>query len=287
MPTGTTTAPMPTGTTPVSMPSPAEFVITTTPFQLNPGEEAFMCQNFANTINKDVAVVQITSHMPKGSHHMYVFHDPMFNANTNAVEKCSGTEFHDYLILTQAPDDTQTYPPGVGRSLPATYGFRVLMHDLNSGIDPIQASVSARLAYVDANKVPHLAAQMELNQGVLNVPPGTSTQSHSYSVPYDISVFYAISHMHKRGVHFRATTNTGTMIYETTQWDEPKPKLYDPPLVIPSNSVITYSCDYNNDTGMTLKFGQSAQTNEMCILFTQFYATQASSPQGQSLTSLI
>jgi hypothetical protein len=268
-------------------PGTTELVLTTTPFTLNPGEEKFKCQNFVNTIGKDAAVVQITSHMPKGSHHAYVFHDPMFNSNTNSVADCSGTEFHDYLLLTQAPDDVQTYPADTGRSLPANYGFRILMHYLNAGIDPTQASVTAKLAYVDANKVGHLAAQMELNQGILNVPPGTSTQSHSFTVPYDISVFYAISHMHKQGVHFKAATSAGTTIYETTEWDEPKPLLYSPPLVIPGNAVITYSCDYKNDTGKTLTFGQSASMNEMCILFTQFYATQPSSPQGQSLTSLI
>jgi hypothetical protein len=287
IPTGTTTAPMPTGTSVPPPPGASEIVLQTTPFTLNPGEEAFKCQNFANKVNKNVAVVQIASTMPRGSHHMYVFDDPMFNGDTNTVETCSGTEFHDYLLLTQAPQETQKYPAGVGRNLPGNYGFRILMHYLNAGSDPIQASVEAKLAYVDTTQVAHLAAQMELNQGILSVPPGESTQSHTYAVPYDLSVFYTISHMHKQGVHFIAKTNAGTTLYETTTWDEPTPKLYDPPVVIPANTIITYSCDYKNGTGMTLTFGQSAQTNEMCIFFSQFYSTQSSSPQGQALDSLI
>jgi hypothetical protein len=259
--------------------------LTTTAFTLNPGEEAFKCQNFANTTGKDIAVIQASATMAKGSHHMFVYYDPSFNSDV-ALTDCSGTEFHDFLLLTQSPDETQTYPAGVGRVLHSNNGFRFGMHYLNTTTDPLQANVSARFDYVDTSAVQHLAAQMELNQGLLAVPPGTSTQTHTFPIPYDISMIYAISHMHKQGTHFKAATATQTL-YETTVWDEPAPKLYDPPIQIPANSTITYGCDYNNATGMTLTFGESAQKNEMCIFFGVFYASQASSPQGQGLDQLL
>ncbi|HEX3593918.1 MAG TPA: hypothetical protein VHU80_02420 [Polyangiaceae bacterium] len=291
-PTGTGTSPSPTGTgtAPPPMTGPAlpsgatRLTLTTTPFMLDPGEEAFKCQNFANTTGKDIAVIQASATMAKGSHHMFVFYDPTFDADV-ALADCSGTEFHDFLILTQSPEETQTYPAGVGRVLKSNNGFRAGMHYLNTTPDPLMANVSARFDYVDTTAVQHLAAQMELNQGLLAVPPGTSTQSHQFAVPYDISLIYAISHMHKQATHFKAATSTQTL-YETTVWDEPVPKTYDPPIQIPANSTITYACDYNNGTGMTLTFGESAQKNEMCIFFGVFYATQPSSPQGQGLDQL-
>lgn len=294
-PTGTVAPPAPTGTTmpaptgTVAPPSPppgtTEFTLTTTAFTLNPGEEKFKCQEMPNTVGKDIAIVQASATMSKGSHHMFVFYDAMFN-QTQALSDCTGTEFHNFLILTQSPNETQTYPAGVGRLLKSTEGFRFGMHYLNTTTDPIQANVTARFDYKDASAVQHLAAQMELNNGRLRVPPGTSTASLNFPIPYDISLIYAISHMHKQAVHFKATA-AGQTLYETTIWDEPVPKTYDPALLIPGNSTLTWACDYNNPTSNTLTFGESAQTNEMCIFFGVFYATQPSSPQGQGLNQLL
>ncbi len=293
-PTGTVAPPAPTGTTPpaptgtVAPPAPppgtTEFTLTTTPFTLNPGEEAFKCQEMPNTVGKDIAIVQASASMSKGSHHMFVFYDAMFN-QTQALSDCTGTEFHNFLILTQSPEETQTYPAGVGRLLKSTEGFRFGMHYLNTTTDPIMANVTARFDYKDASAVQHLAAQMELNNGRLQVPPGQSTASLGFRIPYDISLIYAISHMHKQAVHFKATA-AGQTLYETTIWDEPIPKTYDPALSIPGNSTLTWACDYQNPTSNTLTFGESAQINEMCIFFGVFYATQASSPQGQGLNQL-
>jgi len=284
MPTGTVTA-MPTTTAPTPPPGTTELTLATTPFTLNPGEEAFKCQNFANTVGKDVAIVQASASMASGSHHMFVFDDTTFNSNV-ALSDCTGTEFHDFLILTQMPEETQKYPTGVGRLLKSTTGFRFGMHYLNTTPDPVQGHVTARFDYVDPTAVQHLAAQMELNQGILNVPVGQSTQTHTFPVPYEIALIYAISHMHSRAVHFKAATATQTL-YETTVWDEPPPKTFDPAIIVPANSTITYACDYNNNTGMPLTFGESAVKNEMCIFFGVFYATQASSPQGQALDQVI
>jgi hypothetical protein len=294
-PTGTVAPPAPTGTTmpapsattapPAPPPGTTEFTLTTTPFTLNPGEEKFKCQEMPNTVGKDIAIVQASASMTKGSHHMFVYYDTMFN-QTMPLTDCTGTEFHNFLILTQQPEETQAYPAGVGRVLHSTEGFRFGMHYLNTTTDSIQANVTVRFDYKDPSAVQHLAAQMELNNGRLVVPPGMSTQSLTFKIPYDISVIYAISHMHKQGVHFKATDGAQTL-YETTIWDEPVPKTYDPPLVVPGNSTVTWACDYNNATTNTLTFGESAQTNEMCIFFSVFYATQPSSPQGQGLDQLL
>lgn len=286
VPVATTTAPPPPTST--STPPPVnEFTLTTVPFDLPPGSEQFKCQNFVNPVAKDIAIVKASSFMAPGSHHMYVFDDPNFNQDTNSVADCSGTEFHDYLILSQSPQEIETYPAGIGRSLPGSYGLRVLMHYLNSGTATITAQVTAKFEWVETNQVQHLAAQMELNNALLRVPPGTSTQSRTYTVPYGISILYAINHMHRRATHFHAATNANQVIFDGTEWDEPQPTLYDPPLQVGANSVITWSCDFNNTTGSTLTFGESATANEMCILFALFYATDPGSPQGQPMDQLI
>ena len=49
------------------------------------------------------------------------------------------------------------------------------------------------------------------------------------------------------------------------------PRVCDPPLPIHGGDLITWSCDFDNDTGATLRFGESAATNEMCIFSAAFY----------------
>jgi hypothetical protein len=285
-PTGTTTPPTGT-TTPPTTPPANELSITTVPFDVAPGAEEYKCQNFQNRAGQDIAIVKSQSFMSAGSHHMFVFDDASFNTDTNAVADCSGSEFHDFLLLSQQPQEVETYPAGVGRSLTQSTGLRVILHYLNNTSSTITAQVNAKFDWVQPSAVTYLAAQMELNQGILTVPEGVSTQSHSYTVPYDIDIMYAISHMHKRGTHFHAATNTNQVIYDGTVWDEPQPTLYNPPLLVQGNSTITWSCDYDNQTGMTLTFGESAATNEMCILFTIFYPTATGANQGKGLDSLL
>jgi hypothetical protein len=85
--------------------------------------------------------------------------------------------------------------------------------------------------------------------------------------------------MHRYGVHFKAETDTGQLVYEGTDWDEPEPAHFDPPLHIPAGSKITYTCDYDNTSNQMLTFGDSALTNEMCILSGTYFPA----PDGASI----
>jgi hypothetical protein len=77
--------------------------------------------------------------------------------------------------------------------------------------------------------------------------------------------------MHKRATNFVATTSTGVTLFQTTQWAEPPPQIYSPPLFLPAGTTITWSCTYVNDTSASLTFGESAMTNVMCIGVNPFY----------------
>jgi hypothetical protein len=49
-------------------------------------------------------------------------------------------------------------------------------------------------------------------------------------------------------------------------------------MVNPGDS-ITWTCTYNNDTGRTLTFGQSATDNEMCIYEARYFSSNANDTQ--------
>ena len=263
-----------------------EFDITTSTFQVPAGGEVYECQNFHNPNTQDLAILESDSFMSPGSHHMFVFNDPSFDTDTGQVASCSGTEFHPYLHAAQTPQVQITYPEGVGHSLKSTEGLRILAHYLNSTSGTLNAQVEVKFYTVPASQVQFLAAEMFLNNGTVVVPPGMSTQSRTFSVPYDIKMLNAVSHMHKRGVNFHCTTSSGQLIYDGDQWDEPVATVFNPAMDIAAGSVITWACTYNNTGTTTYTFGESALTNEMCILNAVFYPSAPGSTQGQPLNTV-
>jgi hypothetical protein len=124
------------------------------------------------------------------------------------------------------------------------------------------------------------AGSIFFNNVNINVPPhGTSHSQMSCTLPQDINLALLWSHMHARGTHFLVETDDekakqalGTL-YEEKDWAEPKPREYpsDPPVVLHEGSHINFGCDFKNDTDMVFRFGQSAETNEMCILHGMYW----------------
>jgi hypothetical protein len=126
----------------------------------------------------------------------------------------------------------------------------------------------------------YTAAQVYLNDSKLDVPPGQGSAGGTMALPAGVSnvkLLSTQSHMHRHAVGFQATLDDGTVLYRTTTWSGPPTMTYNPPLPLADRSKISWKCDINNDTASDLTFGESAATNEMCVL-TGFYYP---SPGGQ------
>jgi len=54
---------------------------------------------------------------------------------------------------------------------------------------------------------------------------------------------------------------------------------YPNPIMLNPGDSINWTCTYNNTTGSTLTFGDSALKNEMCIFLARFY----SAPSGNDI----
>lgn len=252
--------------------------IETSPRKLEPGEEAFFCQELSNPFGQDVEVVQSESFMTPGSHHMFVFYEP--DAIDGPVHDCSGLEYKRTLHTAQTPQHLTKYPPGVGRFVEAGTGLKVLAHYLNTGSEVVNAKISVVFQVAPAGSVKAQAASLFFNNMAIAVPPkGPGTAQATCTLPYDVKVIDVVSHMHKWGVKFEAKASNGSVVYQGSDWNEPVPKVYDPPLELPAGTDITYTCSYQNTTPNTLTFGESAQANEMCILSGTYYPA----PNGKSI----
>jgi hypothetical protein len=253
-------------------------------FTVPAGAELFMCQDFDNPFGgADVAIGRSESDMTPGSHHLHVLYG-VGSPLARTVQPCADpNEFRPLLHIATLPHMVSAYPAGTAAKLKGATGLRLQVHYLNTGTTPIQASVVIKLTKVDPATVQHWVAQIHFNRVAMNIAPGTGQQvSTSCTIPSTfgpIGLLSAISHMHKQGVHFVATTSTGVPLLETTNWDDPPPTVYDKPVMLNPGDAINWTCTYNNDTGATLTYGDSAEKNEMCIYIARFF----SSPNGDDL----
>ncbi len=269
-----------------SMTAGTEYTFTTSHFSVPPGAEVYKCQDFTNPFKKDIGIVQEVTDLTPGSHHMFAFVMPNGQLSLmGSLADCpeGGTEFHDYLTTSGSPVSTVTYPANTGRIFAASNGLRLNVHLINTGSAPKDAFVVFKVTYVDPGMLTNKVASIFLNQVALSVPPGMSTQSKTYTLTQDINMMGSASHMHKQGIHFVASTNTGQTLYDGTEWQEPQPKSFNPPLHLASGTRITWACTYNNTTGKTLTFGESAGTNEMCIFPGEFYNSTGQQISYQAL----
>ena len=252
-------------------------------FQVAPGEELYRCQNFDNPFGgKDTAVNRVVTDMSPGSHHLHVYN--LTEGSSRTIEVCTTADFHALIHAAGSPHAESVYPDGMARKIKGNTGLRSQLHYINTGTDPINATSTLKMTPVaDMSTVSKWVAELYFNRVQLQVPPGMGqTVTTTCSVPNSygpITMIGGGTHMHKRGIKEVAMTSTGVMLANATTWDEPPPEVYNPPVVLNPGDSITWTCTYNNDTGMTLTFGESAATNEMCIYVGEYYSSSSNDTQ--------
>jgi hypothetical protein len=243
-------------------------------FTVPPGMEVYKCQNFANPFGgADAEVSEFESHMAPGSHHLLLFYKDV--PTDGALEDCSGLEFAATPYSTQLPDDSTTFPAGVAAIIPQTTGLRLQSHYLNTTQDPIVAQVALTFHLAKAGTVDAHAGVLFVIDPNIDVPPNTTqVVKDDCTLPYDMNLIKASSHMHKHGTSFDATI-AGETVYQTTTWSDPVPELFDPTKLVHGGDPLSFSCNFLNDSSSTLTFGESALTNEMCIFVASYYPIPA------------
>jgi hypothetical protein len=256
--------------------SVAPITLTMTPFTVQPGGEVFYCQNFANPWNKQVDIKTYSLDMGTGSHHMFAFYAT--GATNGAIAACpsGGLTFGPFTFSAQSAQAAITYPSTVGATIPSGTGFQLMVHYLNTTAAPITSRVNLTMYIAKVGVVTNHAGSLFLNNATISVAstctaPTGCPSSQSYTLPQDVYILSADSHMHKYATNFVATTSTGITLFSTTQWAEPPSKVYSPPLHLTAGTSITWTCTDVNPTGQTLTFGESANINVMCISSNIFY----------------
>jgi hypothetical protein len=247
-----------------------------TPFTLQPGDEQINCYYIpADGIEKYFNHLVVD--MNPGSHHLIVMriNESVAGFQPPAAGPAPCQDIPSGFDAMLPGSQTQHYdyqtPAGVALRLAATHGLYFQSHYINATPQPITTAVTWRIDTVEKSTVQNVAGVVFYSNWGVTVPPGTSQQSMTCASPVDMLLITGLGHMHKRGIAFDTTLN-GTNILHTNTWDDPAPAIYpDPGLTVHKGDPIGWTCSYNNSTNTTFTFGNSAETNEMCIFAAGYY----------------
>jgi hypothetical protein len=249
------------------------------------GGEALGCLYVTMPLDRGlIAVPSAESHYTPGSHHFLVYRTTFDTAPQSAGHPCTETEqisgIAGSYYEAQVPDERRELPRGVAHVFRPGEVLLLTAHYLNTTAKGVDAHIEFRMHTVDPNEVEHEAGSIFFYNPFITLPPASVlTVTRRCPIAADINIALLWSHMHKRGVDFKATTDDPRAaarlgdLYATTTWAEPEAREFpeDPPATLRAGSTIEYSCTFNNTTVRTIVAGQSAEVNEMCILHGMYW----------------
>ena len=257
------------------------------------GKEMLKCKYVAFPSDRGViAVPSAESHYTPGSHHMLAYRSDLtadtIPFNQTGVWDCTDGSFelHDKgsYYEAQEPDSYRDLPVGVAHKFQPGEVLILQAHYVNVTPSDLDARVQLTLHTIDPARVVHEAGSIIFSDLNITIDAHSRARvSMTCTLPQDVYPVLLWSHMHKRGVAFHAETDDSDAaavlgpLYAEDDWSEPAPREFlDPAVALSKGSRITFTCEYANDTNRVLTFGNSAETNEMCILHGMYWPRMTS-----------
>ena len=258
------------------------------------GTETLKCIYGAFPTNRGViAVPSAESHFTPGSHHLLAYRSDLKSipVGQTGVWDCSDGSWvlhqRGSYYEAQQPDAHRELPAGVAHEFQPGEVIILQAHYVNTKNVELSAHVELTLHTIDVGEVEQEAGSLIFSDSNILVPPHSRARvTMTCPIARDINPALLWSHMHKRGVHFEATTDDESaadvlgMLYESNDWSEPQPREFPSEgVVLHAGSHITFSCDFENDGNDTFVYGNSAEDNEMCILHGMYWPRMPSNAE--------
>jgi hypothetical protein len=273
----------------IQLPSEAPPVIAEHPMNLGgwsmaPGEEETWCV-VKRLGNPDVLWVSaVHTVLAKGSHHLIIYKSDADQEQTQPfhctpfTETLKGTSFP--LMISQVPEETLQFPPGVAFRFEPNQMVRLEAHYLNYYPEPIIANADVTFRGIAADQVVAEGNLLFYGSPDFQIPPNSETTSdwRYLEVPEGTEVFAVTGHTHQAGTnveveHAPNGTEPGTPIYPLDQpfeWSEAPVIPYQPSRYFKAGEGFRFRCSWKNTTNQTLQFGESGN-DEMCFLWAYYY----------------
>lgn len=289
------------GSDPAATPDAAQFdAVPGQMFALNwgqvevlPSEEDTRCVTVQLDNPTPIKVRTMRNVLGAQSHHLIVYRDDSdapLNATPTPCTPFAGTLNPDGmaspLMVTQRAEETLTLPEGVAFSLAANQKIRLEMHYLNSTDAPQMATATTEFFSADPATIEHEADFLFTGTPDIDLPDGQPSTVEAYFRMPDsldgIQIFAITGHTHQWGtdvdVEVRPSeAGAGTPVYAPAafSWSEPETVRHEPPFTVPDGGGFHFACDYFNDSGSQVGFGESAG-DEMCFFWAYYYPSKGS-----------
>jgi Copper type II ascorbate-dependent monooxygenase, C-terminal domain len=267
------------------------------------GQEIFLCYYVTIPGNANINVGAIRSWMTgASSHHFILYQLSQPSLTSGTINTCS-TSAGTWVYGTSSPGRIvgMDMPSGVGLPMSAGTQLVVNMHFINPGATAIYPKLKVNLFY--AKNIQYTAGVVTSFNASIDIPPatangpGTQTVSGTCHAPVGAHFFQMATHTHKHATVATIDYTTGgqttrlvytgtTQTYPTdqvpgtgTDYQHPGVAMWNAPdfLTLKAGDSFTYSCSYANSGTTAVTVGETAASNEMCMMMGYYYPVGSTS----------
>jgi hypothetical protein len=246
------------------------------------GEEIEYCKYIVVPDDGDLDVARFEHAYTAGSHHLLLYQTTVdADEAPTDIFPCAGTGFSELGIsgiayAAQVATGELAYPDGVALKISAGDVLLLQTHYLNASDQGLEVDVRLNLWLSDV-PVTDEAGTLFFYDWAIVVPAGQpATARMRCQIPADIDLLFGMSHMHRRGVDYRATLEGGDLsepleLFATTSWEGIEPARYQPSQAVTPGQVIDFWCGFEGEADRTIIEGPSAEANEMCMFVASYW----------------
>lgn len=251
------------------------------PFAVAPRSEREIFSTTRLGVAEDLMVNKIEVVQPEGSHHFILYQSTDENPPPPGIRdldpdnplQALGIFSKRFIVGSQSPTAVFDFPAGIAIPMPAGAVYELNSHFVNtSGENTLIGEVYVNLHSMPADSVKVAAKPIFVSNFGISVPPGrTETTARNWTLERDVNVIMLSSHMHRHGRRFDIFLGD-ERIYRSEEWDEPVTLVFNPALEVKAGERVRFECTHeNDDKDFTIRFGFTAENDEMCIMLGYYY----------------
>lgn len=281
---------------PLDPPAPGEgFQVSTGNFDIRPNfeREIFVLRHLGNS--QPVYINHIHTRMRTNSHHLVLYtfdpqtprtdmpkYDIVRDLRDSNGADIVATElqmlYHNFLGGAMSEESDFWFPQGIAVRLDPSTGIDVNAHYVNRTSGSIPGEAYANIYTMNPAEVKHVAEPIISYSSDFTLPPHqeTTVTNNIFLNTADtaIHLFLLTSHNHSKGRKFQIQLvggmRNGEVVYESTDWEHPVLKTFDPPIVLNKGEGMKSIVTYYNDSPNDVTFGFKS-TDEMNVIFAHYY----------------
>jgi hypothetical protein len=256
------------------------------------GEQKSFCYYFHTNNTTDLDISMLDTTVSANVEHMAVIFTTADDAPVNTVSSANCaflsplTNHPSWVFSTFSQHTGWRFPLDdgngkyVARKVPAGQSGYLLIQALNPTAGAVMVngrfSATAYNPPIPPAKLTYASSFAAVDTNI-NLPPNAvnSTWSATCPAPSGANFAYMTMYTHKDAVKMSVMDGAQTLVQSTdfsnpdvTQWNSA-------PFLSPANP-LTYSCTYNNPTGVSVTQGASRVTNENCMVLSYFFPATTS-----------